>query len=67
MTPTQTLDWLADLIRDSGHPDINTVTTTPGGAVRTECHDGSKNFAKIAHIQPRGATNPNTPTWPVSS
>jgi hypothetical protein len=59
----ETLKHVATLIRQSGHPEITTVTVLDR-AVQVDMRDGSTNYVKVPHMAAAGARTPERPSWP---
>lgn len=55
---------IADLLKETGHPDIVAVEALATPTVRANLSDGSANYVKVAHVQPANLPPPERPTWP---
>lgn len=55
---------LADLLQESGHPDVVGVTVMETPAVKLNHADGSATYAKVSHTGPASAPAPKQPSWP---
>lgn len=60
----RTLALVADLLNRAGHPDIAAVAVLDTPTVRADLRDSSKNYVKVAHVQPANTPAPGRPSWP---